>query len=205
MQPQAKLQHSPPTNLPGLAVATLLRRVIQRTTEHLRPSDFRLYRDGVYPPLRGTGLSLDSDEFLLYTRGSVPFFQTYPGMYVPRPTNVRIEDSEQTHAFLAQEILALAKLNWNTTQFDGGIPITLRASREVGYVLRFCAEDQIIAPRYELLHLVGYFLPPSLCHRPLKSESRVTEEFQRRTYQTGPLVCSQVSQDTELIKLLGFR
>jgi len=25
---------------------------------------------------------------------------------------------------------------------------TLRASHEVGHVLRFCAEDQIIAPRY---------------------------------------------------------
>ncbi|MEA2260151.1 MAG: hypothetical protein QOJ51_2976, partial [Acidobacteriaceae bacterium] len=115
---------------------------------HLRPSDFRLYRDGVYPPLRGTGLSLDDDEFLLYTRGSVPFFQTYPGMYVPRPKNIRIESSEQTHAFLAQEILALTKLNWNTTQFDGGKPVTLRASHEVGHVLRFCGEDQIIAPRY---------------------------------------------------------
>ena len=115
---------------------------------HLRPSDFRLYRKGVYPPLRGTGLSFDDDEFILYTRGSVPFFQTYPGMYVPRPTNVRIANSEQTHTFLSQEILALTKLNWNTTQFDGGLPVTLRASREVGHVLRFCAEDQIIAPRY---------------------------------------------------------
>ena len=115
---------------------------------HIRPSDFRLYRDGVYPPLRGTGLSLDRDEFVLYTRGSVPFFQTYPGMYVPRPKNIRIESSEQTHGFLAQEVLALTKLNWNTTQFDGGQPVTLRASQEVGHVLRFCGDEQIIAPRY---------------------------------------------------------
>src|SRR5271170_922073 len=33
MQRQAKLRHSPPANLPGAAVATLLRRVMQRTTE----------------------------------------------------------------------------------------------------------------------------------------------------------------------------
>ena len=101
-----------------------------------------------YTALRGTWLSLDEDEFLLYTRGSVPFFRTYPGMYVPRPKNIRIESSEQAHTFLAQEILALTRLNWNTTQFDGSKPVTLRASHEVGHVLRFCAQDQIIAPRY---------------------------------------------------------
>ena len=45
---------------------------------------------GVYPPLRGTALELEGDEFILYTKGSVPFFQTYPGMYVPRPLDVRV-------------------------------------------------------------------------------------------------------------------
>jgi hypothetical protein len=115
---------------------------------HLRPSDLRLYRDGVYPPLRGTSLEVESDEFILYTKGSVPFFQTYPGMYVPRPLEVRVASSEQTVRFLAHEILALTKLNWNTTQFDGGDPVTIQASREVGQVLRFCGDEQIIAPRY---------------------------------------------------------
>jgi hypothetical protein len=40
----------------------------------------RLYRLGVYPPLRGTLLRFDKDQALLYTRGSVDFFRTYPGM-----------------------------------------------------------------------------------------------------------------------------
>lgn len=115
---------------------------------HLRPSDLRLYRNGVYPPLRGTALELESDEFILYTKGSIPFFETYPGMYVPRPLDVRIVSSEQTARFLAREILALTKLNWNTTQFDGGDPVSIQASREVGQILRFCAADQVIAPRY---------------------------------------------------------
>jgi hypothetical protein len=115
---------------------------------HLRDSDLRLYRDGVYPPLRGTALEVDSDEFILYTKGSVQFFQTYPGMYVPRPLDVRVVSSEQTTRFLAQEILALTKLNWNTTQFDGGDPVSIQASRVVGKTLRFCGDDQIIAPRY---------------------------------------------------------
>ncbi len=41
-------------------------------------------------------------------------------MYVPWPLDVRLVSSEQTVRFLAHEILALTKLNWNTTQFDGG-------------------------------------------------------------------------------------
>ena len=45
----------------------------------------RLYRFGAYPPLRGSLLRFDKDEALLYTRGSVEFFRTYPGMYIPRP------------------------------------------------------------------------------------------------------------------------
>ncbi len=39
----------------------------------------RLFRDGGYPPLRGTFLSLDRRTHALYTRGSVDFFATYPG------------------------------------------------------------------------------------------------------------------------------
>lgn len=115
---------------------------------HLRESEGRLYRDGVYPPLRGTLLELSEDQSILYTRGSVPFFETYPGLYVPRPTHITIESAEQGMRFLSQEILALTKLNWNSTQFDGFSPVTLRASREVGKVLRFCEAGQKIEPRY---------------------------------------------------------
>jgi len=66
----------------------------------------------------------------------------------PRPLNVRVVSSEQTIRFLAHELLALTKLNWNTTQFDGGDPVSIQASRVVGQVLRFCGDEQIIAPRY---------------------------------------------------------
>jgi hypothetical protein len=113
-----------------------------------RKSSIRLYREGVYPPLRGTVLDLEDSDFLIYTRGSVPFFETYPGMYVPRPLRAIVEHSEQTVRFLGQEILALTKLNWNSTQFDGAEPVTIQAARDVGAVLRFCGPDDYIAPRY---------------------------------------------------------
>lgn len=108
----------------------------------------RLFRDGAYPPLRGTFLSLDAVNHVLYTRGSVDFYATYPGMYVPRPLLLRRERAESTPEFLAREILALSKMNWNSTQFDGDEPITLAAARKVSAILRYTEAGQVIAPRY---------------------------------------------------------
>ena len=81
-------------------------------------------------------------------RGSVPFYETYPGLYVPRPLEFRLHDPEATPVFLASEMLALTKLNWNTTQFDQGGPITIRAAREVGDILRYLTPDDEISPSY---------------------------------------------------------
>jgi hypothetical protein len=108
----------------------------------------RLYRAGQYPPLRGTLLNLDASTEVLYTRGSVAFYSTYPGLYVPRPLKIRCVETEQTPHFLAQEILALTKLNWNNTQFDGGEPITLRVARKVGDILKYVPDNQAVQPRY---------------------------------------------------------
>ena len=111
-------------------------------------SPTRLFRVGVYPPLRGTFASLDNRHHLLYTRGSVEFFETYPGMYVPRPLKLRWEYGDQTPEFLAREVLALTKMNWNNTQFDNAMPITLAAARQVGNVVKYVPADKEISPHY---------------------------------------------------------
>jgi hypothetical protein len=108
----------------------------------------RLFRYGAYPPLRGTFLSIDDTRQLLYTRGSVDFYATYPGMYVPQPLLIRCDSIEQTPKFLAKEMLSLTKMNWNQTQFDGGVPITLAAARKVGNVLKYLGESDPVADRY---------------------------------------------------------
>jgi hypothetical protein len=114
----------------------------------LRKSMTRLYRLGVYPPLRGSLLRFASDQALLYTRGSVEFFRTYPGMYVPRPLMLHGQVLGQPLQHVAQEVLSLTKMNWNNTQFDNGMPITIAAARQVGDVLKYVPEGQEIAPRY---------------------------------------------------------
>ena len=106
----------------------------------------RLLRAGRYPPLRGTLLDTDGELFILYTKGSVDFFSAYPGMYVPVPLGFRCDKTTETPTFIANEILALTKMNWNNTQFDGGQPISLRAAQQVGSILKYL--DQDFEPNY---------------------------------------------------------
>jgi hypothetical protein len=108
---------------------------------------FRLMRDGAYPPLRGTYFEME-DGALLYTRGSVPYFRTYPGMYVPQPILLRPFRRDSTIKNLSKETLALTKMNWNSTQFDGALPITLRAARYVGKVLKHVSAGSLEAAEY---------------------------------------------------------
>jgi hypothetical protein len=111
-------------------------------------SDLRLYRNGLYPPLRGTKLDLHNDVSLLYTRGSVQFYETYPGLYIPRALEVRSFKRQQTMNWLSEEILALTKMNWNNTQFDGSLPITLKCARQVGDILKYLPEEAEVEHRY---------------------------------------------------------
>jgi hypothetical protein len=78
----------------------------------IQESRTKLFRCGYYPPWRGTLLSLDDHSQVLYTRGSVEFFEEYPGLYVPVPLWVRCEQVDQSPSALAAEILALTKMNW---------------------------------------------------------------------------------------------
>lgn len=99
-------------------------------------SPIAIFRDGNYPVLRGTFVDLGG-KGLLYTRGSVPFYGTFPGLRVPRPLLlVPHENSDSTLLTLARDVLALTKVNWNTTQFDQKLPAPIKAAREVGRILK---------------------------------------------------------------------
>jgi hypothetical protein len=84
---------------------------------------------------------------LLYTRGSIPFFRTYPGLYIPSPILLRSQggiDMEKA----AIEVLALSKMNWNNAQLDEREPLTVRTARRVGLILKHVGSDQPFATRY---------------------------------------------------------
>lgn len=114
----------------------------------VRRSFARVFREGTYPPLRGTFIELQKTSGLLYLKGSVDFFRTYPGLYVPRPLEINVHRADTPLQQLGSEMLALSKLNWNNTQFDGGEPITVRAARRVGDILKCIANNGTVQPTF---------------------------------------------------------
>lgn len=112
-------------------------------------SNTRLFRSGEYPPLRGILFSLSPGTHALYTKGSIDFFATYPGLYVPKTLEFRCDRAEQTPRFLAEEILALTKMDWNNTQFDRSEPVTIRVAQDVGALLKYMDEEPFVEPQYK--------------------------------------------------------
>ncbi len=115
-------------------------------------SKLRLFRDGNYPPFRGTLARLGDSRMLLYSRGSVWYYQTYPGMYVPQPIELRVVKSEESPMLIAREVLGLTKMNWNNTQFDGKYPVTLGCARKVGEIMKYLNDSDTPQIRY------GYYM-----------------------------------------------
>jgi hypothetical protein len=94
----------------------------------------RFLRYGDYPVLRGTLVTLSKGDYVLYTSGYIPRIRTYPGLRVPLPLHLHHDGASEIE-LVAEEILGLTKLNWNTTTFATRRPITLEFARQVGKVL----------------------------------------------------------------------
>jgi len=103
-------------------------------------TDLRFFRNNLYPPVRGSLFTLTEDRHILYTRGSVHQYQTYPGMYIPSPLEIRIVSRVSSINTLCKEILGLTKMNWNNTQFDNKYPITIGCARRVGEIMKYLNE-----------------------------------------------------------------
>lgn len=110
----------------------------------------RLFRNGDHPVLRGTFATVAKERHILYTRGSVDLYRIYPGMYIPTPLGIRPTVAEQSIETLAEEVLALSKMNWNQSQLDGRLPITLSASKKVARILKNLQDDEPTASRYAM-------------------------------------------------------
>lgn len=111
-------------------------------------SRLQLFREGRYPPFRGTLWHVDDTRQVLYTRGSVWYYKTYPGMYVPRPLELRVVRSELAPTALAHEVLRLTKLNWNNTRLDGKYPVTVGCARKVGEIMKYIEDTEEPEIRY---------------------------------------------------------
>ncbi len=107
----------------------------------------RFFTPRTSPPFRGTHIVLDDHSQILYTTGSIPFYETYPGPYVPTPLGIMLELSDGVRRN-GLELLALTKLNWNHSRLDGHEPITTLAARKIGSILRHIEPNGPIGNRY---------------------------------------------------------
>lgn len=113
----------------------------------LNQSHVQLFREGQYPPARGTLVTADSLQ-LLYTAGYIPFMETYPGSYVPMPWQITEFHGGSSPKQLMREVLELTKMNVNNCAFADGVPITLSFSKKIGEIMKH-AEGQDIQTHYK--------------------------------------------------------
>jgi len=109
--------------------------------------NFRLFRSGEYPPLRGTVMNVGNNYFL-YTTGYVPELGKYPHGHVPAPLRIVDHYGDTSKNQLLYELLVLTKMNWNTANVDGAFPITIQFARLVGEILKEFPESETPNPKY---------------------------------------------------------
>lgn len=120
----------------------------ERDFVSIRQTGLRLFREGMYPPLRGTYVTLDHEQHFVYTMGYVPYLETYPGAYVPEPWQITDHHGGSAPKELLREVLALTKMNVNNCAFADGVPITLSFSRMIAEIMKHIPEGAVVQPQY---------------------------------------------------------
>jgi len=105
----------------------------------------RLIRSGQYPPLRGTRFTIAETSYM-YTTGYLYSRGEYPHGHVPSPLQITDHVGDTPLRELADELMVLTKMNWNSANFSGLMPITLRFSRLVGDILKEYPESDEDGP-----------------------------------------------------------
>jgi hypothetical protein len=98
----------------------------------------KLFRDGDYPVLRGTAMILNERNAYLWTNGYLPQLNTYIGPETPNPLFITILRSKAKMPEIGRilkDIMGLTKINYNSCNFNDGLPVTVRFARMVGEVL----------------------------------------------------------------------
>jgi len=113
-----------------------LKEIDQFDLVAIRPTeDIRLLRDALYPILRGSYICV-GEMHLLYTTGYISSLQAFPHGHVPLPLKLTDHVGDSSVRDVLNELMVLTKMNWNSANFGGLLPITLRFSSLVGEVMK---------------------------------------------------------------------
>jgi hypothetical protein len=105
--------------------------------------DLKLYRNGRYPVLRGTAVTLSPRSGLLWTTGYIPDLRTYPGMETPNPIHIEVLQGDIELKTVFADIMGLTKLNFNSCHFADRLPVTIRFAHAIGDILTAASQDSI--------------------------------------------------------------
>jgi len=98
----------------------------------------KLFRNGDYPVMRGTAIILNDRNALLWTNGFVPRLDTYIGPETPNPLSISVLRSSgelPDIRTVLPDIMGLTKINYNSCNYNDGLPVTIRFANKVGDVL----------------------------------------------------------------------
>jgi hypothetical protein len=95
----------------------------------------KLFRPGRMPVLRGTFVPISDRSCYLWSSGFKLRLETYDGFDVPHPLRIDIQHGAGDLAQVAQDILGLTKLNYNTCRLGEAQPVTVGFSNKVGEIL----------------------------------------------------------------------
>jgi hypothetical protein len=95
----------------------------------------KLYRPGDNPVARGTAFLQSERGGFLWTRGYIPYLQTYPGRETPNPLRIEVTRGNADLSIVMEDVLNLTKLNFNACIYGDGLPVTLRFADAVGEIL----------------------------------------------------------------------
>jgi hypothetical protein len=112
----------------------------------MRSTAFRLIRKGMQEPWRGTLCTVGGESYL-FTMGYVSWWDEYPGPHIPAPLEIGSCGTTDIRE-RARELLALTKMNWNSSEGLGRYPITISFARKVGMLMTELSENQTPNPSY---------------------------------------------------------
>lgn len=103
---------------------------------------------------RGTCIQLNSREALLYAHGVVPSvknprYNFYPGgRYIPKPLRIIKHHGSGSLEQIANEILGLTKMNWNSLNMYSQLPATISSSNEIARIGKLIGNTEKIQYDY---------------------------------------------------------
>ncbi|MDR2269484.1 MAG: SIR2 family protein [Sphingobacterium sp.] len=107
-----------------------------------------------YAVPRGTCIVFDEYSAFLWTHGIVPSVRNQSwryylgGKYIPGPLKITKHYGNSNIGTIANEILGLTKMNWNSFDLYSQLPVTLNSSNEIARIGRFLTKRDAITYDY---------------------------------------------------------